>query len=164
VADEIIEPQLVPAFMGRRRGSRRQREPGARPCCPSARALSLIRGKRMQRLGVLVGCCAEIGGRGGSFALAGPLGAVLRILAVTGPLCRFEAHDSVDNAVTGSGPQRPAISLQPFRLPPARRAGDTRGRFAVNSEVSMSQRSAVAADHRSLHGGETAPALGWWLS
>jgi anti-sigma B factor antagonist len=41
-------------------------------------------------LGVLIGHCEEIRARGGSFALAGPHGSVLRILSVTGLLTWFD--------------------------------------------------------------------------
>jgi anti-anti-sigma factor len=116
-------------------------------------------------LGVLVGCCAEIRGLGCSFALAGPRGAMLRILAVTRLLSRFEVHDSVDDAVNAAGAQRSATFLaipsgsRPRAVPVIPGDGSR-----VISEVSMSQRSVVAADHVSHHGDETAPAPGWWLS
>jgi anti-anti-sigma factor len=62
-------------------------------------------------LRVLVGCCEEIRGRGGSFALAGPRGAVLRILAVSGLLSWFEVHDPVDGAVIATGAQQSAATF-----------------------------------------------------
>jgi anti-sigma B factor antagonist len=57
-------------------------------------------------LSVLVGRCKEILGRGGSFALAGPQPAVLRILSVTGLLTWFEVYDTVEEAITGAGMQQ----------------------------------------------------------
>jgi len=57
-------------------------------------------------LSVLVRHCKEIRGQGGSFALAGPQAAVLRILAVTGLLTWFEVHDTVQEAAAGAGTQR----------------------------------------------------------
>jgi hypothetical protein len=53
------------------------------------------------------------------------------------------------------------LSCCPFRLPPARWAVIPGDRSRVISEVSMSQGSAVAADHGSRHGGGEFPALGW---
>jgi anti-sigma B factor antagonist len=70
-------------------------------------------------LRVLVRHCKEIRGRGGSFGLAGPQCAVLRILAVTGLLSWFEVHDTVEDAVTGTGTQRSATFLA-TPLAPAR--------------------------------------------
>lgn len=42
-------------------------------------------------LGVLTRHCEEMRARGGSFALAGPHGSVLRLLSLTGLLSRFDA-------------------------------------------------------------------------
>jgi anti-sigma B factor antagonist len=54
-------------------------------------------------LGVLVRHCEEIRARGGSFALAGPHGTVLRLLSVTGRLNWFELPGSHGmTALTGS--------------------------------------------------------------
>jgi anti-sigma B factor antagonist len=53
-------------------------------------------------LNVLVRHCKMIRGQGGSFALAGPQPAVLRILAVTGLLTWFEVHETVEEAVAGA--------------------------------------------------------------
>jgi anti-sigma B factor antagonist len=53
-------------------------------------------------LSVLVRHGKMIRGQGGSFALAGPQPAVLRILAVTGLLTWFEVHDTVEEAVAGA--------------------------------------------------------------
>jgi anti-anti-sigma factor len=112
-------------------------------------------------LRVLAACCAEIQAAGGSFALAGPNGAVLRILALTGLLSRCEVHDSVEDAVTGSRGQRSAALLA---IPSGSRL---RGGPAIPgdgsrmlSEVSVSQRSAAAADHGSGHHDGAVPALG----
>lgn len=59
-------------------------------------------------LGVLVRHCRQIRGRGGSFALAGPQGAVRRVLSVTGLLSWFEVHDTVEEAVAGAAARRSA--------------------------------------------------------
>jgi anti-anti-sigma factor len=53
-------------------------------------------------LTVLVRHCKDIRSQGGSFALAGPLGAVHRILAVTGLLTWFDVRDTVEEAVIGT--------------------------------------------------------------
>ena len=53
-------------------------------------------------LSVLIRHCKMIRSQGGSFALAGPQPAVLRILAVTGLLTWFEVHDTVEEAVAGA--------------------------------------------------------------
>jgi anti-sigma B factor antagonist len=54
-------------------------------------------------LGVLARHCAEIRARGGSFALAGPHGTVLRLLSVTGWLTWFELPSSHGmTALTGA--------------------------------------------------------------
>jgi anti-sigma B factor antagonist len=67
-------------------------------------------------LSVLVRHCKEIRGQGGSFALAGPQPAVLRILAVTGLLTWFEVHDTVEEAATGAGTQHsPVVPAAPVR-------------------------------------------------
>ena len=73
-------------------------------------------------LGVLVRHCKEIRGRGGSFALAGPRPAVLRILSVTGLLSWFEVHATVEDAVTGTARSDQPSFLPPL-LAPARAAG-----------------------------------------
>ena len=54
-------------------------------------------------LGVLVGHCKRVRGRGGSFALAGPQPAVLRALSATRLLTWFDVYDTVDEAITGAG-------------------------------------------------------------
>ena len=67
-------------------------------------------------LSVLVRHCKEIRGQGGSFALAGPQAAVLRVLAVTGLLTWFEVHDTVQEAAADAGTQRsPALPAAPIR-------------------------------------------------
>jgi anti-sigma B factor antagonist len=67
-------------------------------------------------LSVLVRHCKEIRGQGGSFALAGPQPAVLRILAVTGLLAWFEVHETVEEAAAGAGTQRsPVVPAAPVR-------------------------------------------------
>ncbi len=53
-------------------------------------------------LGVLVGHGKRVRGRGGSFALAGPQPAVLRVLSATGLLTWFDVHDTVEAAITGA--------------------------------------------------------------
>ena len=45
----------------------------------------------------------EIQRQGGTFALAGPQAAVLRVLSVTGLLTWFEVHDTVYQAVASPG-------------------------------------------------------------
>ena len=60
-------------------------------------------------LSVLVRHCKEIRGQGGSFALAGPQPAVLRILTVTGLLTWFEVHGTIEEAAAGAGTQRPPV-------------------------------------------------------
>ncbi len=48
--------------------------------------------------------------QGGSFALAGPQAAVLRVLSVTGLLGWFEVHGTVDEALAGQrGSVGPAL-------------------------------------------------------
>jgi anti-anti-sigma factor len=69
-------------------------------------------------LTVLVRHCRETRSQGGSFALAGPHGAVHRILAVTGLLTWFDVHDTVEEAVSRTGTQRPPV------LPAIPPAGD----------------------------------------
>ena len=63
-------------------------------------------------LTVLVWLCQDIRSQGGSFALAGPSGAVHRILAVTGLLTWFDVHDTVDEAVSRTGTQRSSGDLR----------------------------------------------------
>jgi anti-anti-sigma factor len=53
-------------------------------------------------LGVLVGHCNRVRGRGGSFALAGPQPAVLRVLSATRLLTWFDVYDTVEEAITGA--------------------------------------------------------------
>jgi anti-sigma B factor antagonist len=113
-------------------------------------------------LRVLVACCEEIRGRGGGIALTRPHGAVLRILAVTGLLSWFEVHDSVEGAVTGSRGQRSAALLAtPSGCRPRGGPAISAEGSRMLSEVSVSQGSAVAADHGSDRGGGAVPALGW---
>ena|ERR1700733_9225495 len=61
-------------------------------------------------LRVLVRHCQDIRSQGGSFALAGPRGAVHRILAITDLLTWFDVHDTVDEAVRRTGAQRSPVS------------------------------------------------------
>ena len=56
-------------------------------------------------LTVLALHCADIRSAGASFALAGPHGAVHRILAVTGLLSWFDVHATVEEAVSSTGAQ-----------------------------------------------------------
>lgn len=65
-------------------------------------------------LSVLAWHCAEIRARGGSFALAGPQGAVRRVLSVTGLISWFEVHDAVGQAVA-AGRQELALPAAPGR-------------------------------------------------
>jgi anti-sigma B factor antagonist len=60
-------------------------------------------------LTVLVRHCKDTRSQGGSFALAGPHGAVHKILAVTGLLTWFEVYDTVEEAVSRTGPQRSPV-------------------------------------------------------
>ena len=62
-------------------------------------------------LGVLVGHGKRVRDRGGSFALAGPQPAVLRILSATGLLTWFDVYDTVEAAITGAGLRRRAAAL-----------------------------------------------------
>ena len=62
-------------------------------------------------LSVLVRHCKVIRGQGGSFALAGPQPAVLRILAVTGLRTWFEVYETVEEARTEAGPRRSPVFL-----------------------------------------------------
>jgi len=62
-------------------------------------------------LSVLVRHCRLICGQGGSFALAGPQPAVLRILAVTGLRTWFEVYETVEEARTEAGPRRSPVFL-----------------------------------------------------
>ena len=57
-------------------------------------------------LGVLVRHCTDSREQGGSFALAGPHGAVHRLLAVNGLLTWFDVHDTVEEAVSRTGPAK----------------------------------------------------------
>lgn len=50
-------------------------------------------------LSVLVQHCMDTKSQGGSFTLAGPHGAVHRILALTGLLMWFDVHDTVEEAI-----------------------------------------------------------------
>jgi anti-sigma B factor antagonist len=54
-------------------------------------------------LGVLIRHAWHMRARGGTLALAGPQGAVLRILSVTGLLGWFEVYDTIGQATTGGG-------------------------------------------------------------
>jgi anti-anti-sigma factor len=60
-------------------------------------------------LTVLVRYCTDTRSQGGSFALAGPYGAVHRILAVTGLLTWFDVYDTVEEAVSHTGTQRSPV-------------------------------------------------------
>jgi anti-sigma B factor antagonist len=60
-------------------------------------------------LTVLVRHCQDIKSDGGSFALAGPHGAVHRILAVTGLLNWFDVDDTVEEAVSRTAIKRPPV-------------------------------------------------------
>jgi anti-sigma B factor antagonist len=62
-------------------------------------------------LGVLVGHGKRVRGRGGSFALAGPQPAVLRVLSATGLLTWFDVYDTVEAAITAAGPRRRSAAL-----------------------------------------------------
>ncbi len=53
-------------------------------------------------LGLLVGHCNRVRGRGGSFALARPQPAVLRVLSATRLLTWFDVYDTVEEAITGT--------------------------------------------------------------
>ncbi len=70
-------------------------------------------------LGVLVGHCKRVRGRGGSFALAGPQPGVLRVLSATGLLTWFDVYDTVEGAITGTGLRRHKWSRAVPRKPSA---------------------------------------------
>ncbi|MDQ2813975.1 MAG: anti-sigma factor antagonist [Actinomycetota bacterium] len=57
-------------------------------------------------LTVLAWLSQDITSQGGSFALAGPHGAVHRILTVTGMLAWFDVYASVEEAITRTDPRR----------------------------------------------------------
>ncbi|HEY5356308.1 MAG TPA: anti-sigma factor antagonist [Streptosporangiaceae bacterium] len=54
-------------------------------------------------LGALARHAREIQARGGTLALAGPHGAVRRLLSVTGLLTWFDVHDTVSQATSSRG-------------------------------------------------------------
>lgn len=62
-------------------------------------------------LGVLVGHCKRVRGRGGSFALAGPQPPVLRVLSATGLLTWFDVYDTVEAAIMDAGLRRRSTAL-----------------------------------------------------
>jgi anti-sigma B factor antagonist len=68
-------------------------------------------------LGALARHAREIQARGGTLALAGPRGAVRRLLSVTGLLTWFEVHDTVSQAV-GGGRRRPSLVFPQPANPP----------------------------------------------
>jgi len=59
-------------------------------------------------LGVLVGHCTRMRERRGTFALGGPQPAVRNVLSASGLLSWFEVHDTVEEAVAGTGERRPS--------------------------------------------------------
>jgi anti-anti-sigma factor len=69
-------------------------------------------------LAVLARLCQDIRSRGGSFALAGPVGEVHRILELTGLLTWFDVHETLAEAVLFTGLQRSAAR----GIPPGRDA------------------------------------------
>jgi anti-sigma B factor antagonist len=113
-------------------------------------------------LRVLAACREGIQARGHGFALAGPQGAVLRILSVTGLLSRFEVYDSVEGAVTGSDAQRTATFLATPSGSSERSVPVTPGDGSrAISGGSRSQGTAAATDNGSRRGGGAVPAPGW---
>ena len=68
-------------------------------------------------LSVLVRHSAEIRARDGSFALAGPQGAVRRALSVTGLISWFEVHATVGQAVAGGCQDVTGVTTAPNSTP-----------------------------------------------
>jgi len=97
-------------------------------------------------LTVLVRHCRDIKSQGGSFALAGPHGAVHRILAVTGLLTWFDVDDTVEEAVSRTGTQRPPV------LPIHRRSGAA----ARHAEILGKGKDAVSILKKFRHKAQTA--------
>jgi anti-sigma B factor antagonist len=62
-------------------------------------------------LGVLVGHGKRVRDRGGSFAMAGPQPAVLRVLGATGLLTWFDVYDTVEAAIMGASLRRKVRSM-----------------------------------------------------
>jgi anti-sigma B factor antagonist len=79
-------------------------------------------------LGVLIRHAGDIRARGGTLALAGPQGAVLRILSATGLLGWFEVYDTIGQATTGgAGYQSLTFPAPPARSSPAGAFSDPAG-------------------------------------
>ena len=100
----------APALQAYLRGLRRQ---------PRPRSIADLTGLAFidcACLAVLVRHCQDTRSRRGSFALAGPHGAVHRILDLTGLLTWFEVHDTVEEALRRMGtqpsPVEPAIPVR----------------------------------------------------
>jgi anti-anti-sigma factor len=70
-------------------------------------------------LGVLAGHARDVRALGGTLALAGPQGTVLRLLSVTGLLAWFEVHGTAAQVAAGRG--RRSVSFPAPRLAPAHR-------------------------------------------
>lgn len=79
-------------------------------------------------LGVLVRHCQQVRARGGSFALAGPHGAVRTVLAATGLVNWFEVRDTLSEALARENSGQPAEAPlgagpgDPVTAAPTRRA------------------------------------------
>jgi anti-sigma B factor antagonist len=92
-------------------------------------------------LGVLVTYSQEIRAQGGSFALAGPRGAVRRVLSVTGLITRFEVHDTVGQAAAGR--RRPLILAAAPGWSPILRRGRRFGPGPAQSAIGAVQRDLI---------------------
>jgi anti-anti-sigma factor len=99
-------------------------------------------------LTVLARHCKDTRSQGGSFALAGPRGAVHRLLALTGLLTWFDVHDTVEEAIS-----RTAIQRSPDlpAIPPGRGDdGASRSGTLVDACLSLSSRPAGIAGEAAL--------------
>jgi len=75
-------------------------------------------------LGVLAGHAREVRVLGGTLALAGPQGTVLRLLSLTGLLAWFEVHDTAAQAAGGRRRRSLTFPAAPAHRPrPRRRSG-----------------------------------------
>ena len=83
-------------------------------------------------LSVLVRHCVDSREQGGSFALAGPHGAVCRILAANGLLTWFDVHDTVEEAVS----RTESLATTFDRLAEAAAAHDGEATGAIFGEMS----------------------------
>jgi anti-anti-sigma factor len=88
-------------------------------------------------LGVLARYCNETRAQGGPVALAGPQGAVRRLLSVTGLLTWFEVHETVGQAIAGRRPSLdfPVALNQPRTATIGRGFGPAAVRSAIGAAV-----------------------------